>query len=111
MTANDDDWAVLHVRVPLRHKQRMEAVVKARGDDYGAQATFMRRAMESQLLIEEYINGIHNERPPLRALLTLRAAIVTGLDISDERCKRVESESHDETRARTEAQASESASS
>lgn len=91
----DNDWAVLHVRVPVAHKKRLEAVVAKRGDDYGAHSSFMRRALEMQLLIEEHINGI-NERPTLRALLTLRAAIATGLDISDERCERVEIQSNDE---------------
>jgi hypothetical protein len=102
MNTSDNDWAVLHVRVPSSHKRRMEAVVVARGDEYGAQATFMRRAMETQLLIEEHINGITNEPPPLRALLTLRAAIATGLDISDERCERVEIQGHDEALAEAE---------
>ena len=103
MTTNmaDVEYAVLHVRVPLSHKQRLEAVVKARGDDYGAHSTFMRRALETQLLIEEHINGI-DEKPALRALLTLFAALNSGLDVSDERCKRVTIESGAEAIAQAE---------
>lgn len=99
--SSEVEYAVLHVRVPLSHKRRLEAVVKARGDDYGAHSTFMRRALETQLLIEEHLNGI-TKRPALRALLTLFAALNSGLDVSDERCKRVAIEGGDEAIAQAE---------
>jgi len=62
----------------------MEDLIMRRGDDYGAQAAFMRRAMETQLLIEEHINGIRDQPSLPRALLTLRAAIATGFNVNHE---------------------------
>ena len=94
--ADNQDWDVLHVRVPVAHKERMSAVIIRRGDDYGAQAAFMRRAMETQLLIEEHINGVRDQPPLPRAILTLQAALATGLDVSHVPGARIESKGNAE---------------
>lgn len=80
MAEQNPDWSVLHVRVPTAHKERMHRVITHRGDDYGAYAAFIRRAMETQLCIEEHINGITGEPPLPRALLTMRAALDSGFN-------------------------------